>query len=802
MEALNRKTVLRIFLGLIALQTFILLAISANFLLAQTYDTATTPDSTTTDYMTDDGTITNDNTMTDDTTDGTTDYATTDDSGDNITAPDDSAIDTTTMDDSTNDTTNDIAATPLTLTFFERLEPPLSGDQRISIVSNQEIFSCIFKIYGPKYAEFSAIKDGPTNFHIIWRTEDFPDGYYTIKAVANNNTETADVRLDAEIKNQIATEYQVPTTETPTETSTTEIVTSIPAESPYPTKPTEPIPAKTVTTSPSFDNPLSKPVHLEPNDSRPEQSSLEFTFTSKCQEEGFSAEECLKYNQLPAECRKTNIISAKDCEKAMFIKYGPQECIQAKIFNSPECNKFMFNKYAPQDCHNAGILNLEACKKYMFEKYNGAENIPTDKFPLDCVKANAQTAAACEKIMQKIYMPEECVEQGIESEDGCELYFQEKYMSPECRAAGNKTRQECDKTMFKKFGPPECKTAGIDDEKECEEYILGKYAPRINCAGLEDWQCKDFIKEGHVGNIVAKQTVYDKINEKKSELIGKSINAAEMESKFTEENLIPFAQKDIDLKILAAEQAIVLNEEDNLIQTAPIMFMMDSDQDSLPDDIEKRIGTNPFKADSDGDSYSDYEEITNGYNPLGEGKFEKVLAPVEKAILGNSSLGHPTIEGRKTDTFSVKEISDIKDDQNNFTEGYLLTGEAQPNSVATLYIYSDLPVVVTVDTDQYGNWRYQLDQSLIEGEHEVYIAINDDTGKVMEKSKPLNFFVKEARAVSVKDFVSTTKAPSAEIKETESLVYYYLLAALSMSLIGVFLFLSIIYSRKKNQPLE
>ena len=140
--------------------------------------------------------------------------------------------------------------------------------------------------------------------------------------------------------------------------------------------------------------------------------------------------------------------------------------------------------------------------------------------------------------------------------------------------------------------------------------------------------------------------------------------------------------------------------------------------------------------------------------------------------------------------------------QGNLIEGYVLSGKTKPNSVATLYIYSDLPVVVTVDADQYGNWRYQLDQSLIEGEHEVYIAINDDTGKVIEKSKPLNFFVKEAKAVSVKDFVSIAKASSQEPKESEVSIYYYLLITLFMAIAGILLFLTIIINKKKNQSLQ
>lgn len=47
----------------------------------------------------------------------------------------------------------------------------------------------------------------------------------------------------------------------------------------------------------------------------------------------------------------------------------------------------------------------------------------------------------------------------------------------------------------------------------------------------------------------------------------------------------------------------------------------DSDGDGLADEQEIfDYGTDPFNADSDGDGYGDGEEVSNGYNPLGEGR--------------------------------------------------------------------------------------------------------------------------------------------------------------------------------------
>ncbi|MDA3815148.1 MAG: hypothetical protein PF549_02165, partial [Patescibacteria group bacterium] len=46
---------------------------------------------------------------------------------------------------------------------------------------------------------------------------------------------------------------------------------------------------------------------------------------------------------------------------------------------------------------------------------------------------------------------------------------------------------------------------------------------------------------------------------------------------------------------------------------------VDSDNDGVNDRIEEVIGTDMHSIDSDNDGYTDFHEISNGYNPLGEG---------------------------------------------------------------------------------------------------------------------------------------------------------------------------------------
>ncbi len=58
----------------------------------------------------------------------------------------------------------------------------------------------------------------------------------------------------------------------------------------------------------------------------------------------------------------------------------------------------------------------------------------------------------------------------------------------------------------------------------------------------------------------------------------------------------------------------------------------DSDGDGLTDEVERFLGTDPYKADTDGDGMSDLEEIRAGRNPLGPGDWKNWFLPHE----GNS----------------------------------------------------------------------------------------------------------------------------------------------------------------------
>lgn len=63
----------------------------------------------------------------------------------------------------------------------------------------------------------------------------------------------------------------------------------------------------------------------------------------------------------------------------------------------------------------------------------------------------------------------------------------------------------------------------------------------------------------------------------------------------------------------------LLDTEEEKLGTSNSEF--DTDWDGIPDKLEvEKYKTDPTKTDSDGDGFSDGYEISNGYNPLGEGR--------------------------------------------------------------------------------------------------------------------------------------------------------------------------------------
>ena len=177
---------------------------------------------------------------------------------------------------------------------------------------------------------------------------------------------------------------------------------------------------------------------------------------------------------------------------------------------------------------------------------------------------------------------------------------------------------------------------------------------------------------------------------------------------------------------------------------------LDSDGDGVTDFDERTIyGTDPDLPDTDGDGFTDGVEILSGYDPL-DPEAEAVVdyeSPKESGVTRDDVLTieaiDPISEGTSADGVPAQAV---------------IRGKALPNSFVTLYIYST-PVIVTVKTEADGSFAYRFDKELEDGQHEVYVGITDNAGKIVAKSRPFAF-VKEAQAFTPVDAAATSRISS------------------------------------------
>lgn len=212
----------------------------------------------------------------------------------------------------------------------------------------------------------------------------------------------------------------------------------------------------------------------------------------------------------------------------------------------------------------------------------------------------------------------------------------------------------------------------------------------------------------------------------------------------------------------------------------------DSDKDGISDYDEIHLyQTNPFTADTDGDGFIDGAEIAQGFNP-NDSRSQSVIAYESPQDAGFV----------REDLLKVDSVSSLafKQSSGEKVQG-LFAGKGLPNSFVTLYIYST-PIIVTVKTDADGNWNYLLDKDLEDGNHEVYIGITDNSGRLVAKSNPLPF-VKTAEAYTATNGISSENENKSAPSLIEGNAFIFVSAGIVL-ILGLLLLLIGAYARSRG----
>jgi len=188
----------------------------------------------------------------------------------------------------------------------------------------------------------------------------------------------------------------------------------------------------------------------------------------------------------------------------------------------------------------------------------------------------------------------------------------------------------------------------------------------------------------------------------------------------------------------ATAESTAASTYDVTAMIAPIVendtVVMDKDQAQINAQIESQInGGQNFAADS--------LQETSTVQPS-----QIIMPSVVIRAKDLAQNNNPKITGTIDVSLKVENVTmSAKEDGSNMLA---LAGKSQPNAVVTVYIFSSDPTVITIKADANGNWSYELDKELADGQHEAYVAVTDSSGKIITKSQPIAF-VKTAQTASM-----------------------------------------------------
>ncbi len=193
------------------------------------------------------------------------------------------------------------------------------------------------------------------------------------------------------------------------------------------------------------------------------------------------------------------------------------------------------------------------------------------------------------------------------------------------------------------------------------------------------------------------------------------------------------SQRDARATLLRLEQILVQKKQVIDSRAGGLVFE-DTDLDGLSDYDETYVYmTDALSARTQGEGMSDGEKVRNGINPLSES--QEKMAYEDPRVDSTVHI---------SSTYTVQKVQLIKEGESS---QLLFEGVALPNSYIALFIYST-PIVAMVKTDSDGSWTYELNQEIENGEHQMYVATVDNSGKLLAKSNPV-LFTKSAEAATI-----------------------------------------------------
>ncbi len=216
----------------------------------------------------------------------------------------------------------------------------------------------------------------------------------------------------------------------------------------------------------------------------------------------------------------------------------------------------------------------------------------------------------------------------------------------------------------------------------------------------------------------------------------------------------------------------------------------DTDADGVSDFDEINLyRTNHEIPDSDNDGVNDGVEIMRGYDPL-DATAEAIIA---------YEMPQDTFGLVENELLKIEEVLPFVKTEDPTVAPVVqasIKGKGLPNSYITIYVFST-PTIVTVRTDEDGSFEYTFEKELEDGEHEVYVAVTDNTGAIMARSNPFRF-IKEAQAFTPINATGSVTPTGQSFREIQILDSYNIAVGLGILALGIILLMLGGGLREKN----
>jgi hypothetical protein len=336
-------------------------------------------------------------------------------------------------------------------------------------------------------------------------------------------------------------------------------------------------------------------------------------------------------------------------------------------------------------------------------------------------------------------------------------------VSLECFNSGINSKEDCEIYNYQLKIIPECLFLNLGTLNQCKDYFLINYGKPLKCKNINEESCNNLIE-----NVILSDLKNKGREENKTELLeflGKKTLITKKDDGFIlkiKKDFIYDEQKEIyieNLPIFASGEksisAIFLPIEQKFFQQEVYSFAMalSSEENNLPDDVKNRIGEN-FNLEN--------------------------ISGIDRAIISGKILEQPKYNYHSGKSLSVGSVETIENNEDTFLK---IRGKALPGQVVTLFVYSTFPLLATVQADQNGNWQYILDKSMSSGAHEVYAAIHNEEGKIIDSSFPKTFFIKDKQSITLDEFFLSGKAIDQFPEEEKKTLNLYLAGGLSILII-------------------